>query len=1126
MGEKEQLLQEYGNALRDFYTTMAYHGVYYDEGDEKFYITAPSIHNNNKYQRQSYEDGYDYTQYSNYESGGIDNGVHDTPNEKMMLIINNKKNKIQNLANAISDYALANGDFNLLRKAGILPQNVMSELEREGKDNETGSTFPRYEKSIRDIATDRLFANKGYTEDEIRVINGALIGSFIDVNDEYEYEKIRERFKKDFPQFFERAEQTYQKKIAEDEESPLEKTQTLKPEQTTYTPPKEEVKVVPDGEVLGKPNVDRLRKKFEKPIDKNINHKLNADADTSILGNYNQQKGFTNGLQGDNKIVDWDAELQSQLNENKQHIEGNVIPASPKQQVSDVNKSNRDVVNNLSQQDAVSLAKNIGVTQQTTTTPMPKAQSKPASDFVEFKPKAEPIPTELKGMRDVPQITKPSGNMLLNIENPEYKGVNLSSNNNSPVARMDNAVSKPASELKFNTPTKEIPNELNTINKDIPTPTKPTQVDDSEMNEGNEKNDISIGKKYTTTKGNKTPEVSGIEADWNKMIDESLSNPKQVTLDNDGNPISVVHKPFPSKADTKANEDKLRNESISAYNQKQREELAKKNEKFGTYTYDNTAYTPKGTEYIGKTDEELGNDKNAIRKRDKAEAKLAENQRDYEKFMDYVRQYDKYNQYGGAFNYDQFTSSVDPKIIRAAAKALGVKGLSNVGIATEELYNAARKEMQKKYDVAYQERQAIQTEKKKAEDALKDQIKDDAKRNELQEYIYSWSQALSGDPKDFEANQAEFIKGLQQRLDDAGFETRVDGIAEQQTFRRAIEAMAERNPQLKDLFVASGVMMPVGYEKASPLDKWLDGDDKERAEYELRFAQRRDQRNRFAQSLVDLAGITSRMIAASGGAKMEPYKNDMYDKFREDMTAARKRYDERMGEIRQREIDAEKEAYARIREREKAALEQKNADRAYNFQVSRAEAQDKHNADRLALQKQELNDNRAYRNKYLGIEQQKADNYKTAHEQGVKQNIKLGLEKLYDDYIENEEYEKLYDFVLRQNEQYKKEAPDGIYDAKEIANIKNKRDNKIIEDLAKDEADNIEDWGKESWYEREEPHLKEAKEGVSKLVNDLRNKGVDEDLIERFINDKGLSDFYESEKSDSQPQYINGVSRL
>ena len=398
--------------------------------------------------------------------------------------------------------------------------------------------------------------------------------------------------------------------------------------------------------------------------------------------------------------------------------------------------------------------------------------------------------------------------------------------------------------------------------------------------------------------------------------------------------------------------DKAKQDYANQYNKKQQEELAEKNKKFGTYSFDNTAFDVKNKELLAIDDSQLTPEQ--IKRKRKAETKIADNQRDYEKFMDFVRQYDKYNQYGGSFNYDQFTSSVDPKVIRAAAKALGVKGLSNVGIATKELYDAARKEMQKKYDVAYQERQAIQAEKKKAEDALKDQIKDDAKRNELQEYIYNWSQALSGDPKDFEANQAEFIKGLQQKLADAGYKTRVDGLPEQQTFRRAIEAMYERNPELKDLFVASGVMMPVGYEKSTPLDKWLDGDDKEREEYELRFAQRRDQRNRFAQSLVDLAGITSRMIAASGGAKMEPYKNDMYDKFREDMTAARKRYDERMGEIRQREIDAEKEAYARIREREKAAQEQANLDRAFTYQQTQDRIKNAIEKGRLDLAAEEL----------------------------------------------------------------------------------------------------------------------------------------------------------------------------
>ena len=475
--------------------------------------------------------------------------------------------------------------------------------------------------------------------------------------------------------------------------------------------------------------------------------------------------------------------------------------------------------------------------------------------------------------------------VLLNIENPEYNGVNLSSNNNSSVERMDNAVSKPASDLVEFEPKADKPElKLNTINTNIPKPTA-QKKDNKQFVEARK-------------------ELSEIEKE------EYLKNEK----------------------------DKFNKENP--------------NKSFGDYKYDNTAYNPKGEHLIGKKDEELTT--REIKQRNKAEAKLEANQRDYEKFMDFVRQYDKYNQYGGVFNYDQFTSSVNPKVIRAAAKALGVKGLSNVGIATEALYNAARKEIQKKYDVAYQERQAIQAEKKKAEDALKEQIKDDAKLNELQEFIVDWSKALSGDPKDFEAGQAEFIKGLQQRLDDAGFETKVDGLPEQQTFKRAIEAMAARNPELKDLFVASGVMMPVGYEKASPLDKWLDGDDKERAEYELRFAQRRDQRNRFAQSLVDLAGITSRMIAASGGAKMEPYKNDMYDKFREDMTAARKRYDERMGEIRQREIDAEKEAYARIREKEKAAQEQANLDRAFTYQQTQDAIKNAIERGRLDLAAEEL----------------------------------------------------------------------------------------------------------------------------------------------------------------------------
>ena len=96
------------------------------------------------------------------------------------------------------------------------------------------------------------------------------------------------------------------------------------------------------------------------------------------------------------------------------------------------------------------------------------------------------------------------------------------------------------------------------------------------------------------------------------------------------------------------------------------------------------------------------------------------------------------------------------------------------------------------------------------------------------------------------------------------------------------------------------------------------------------------------------------MIAASGGAQMEPYKNDMYDKFREDMKAARARYDERMGEIRQREIDAEKEAYTRIREREKAAQEQANLDRAFTYQQTQDAIKNDINRGNLAIAAERL----------------------------------------------------------------------------------------------------------------------------------------------------------------------------
>lgn len=374
------------------------------------------------------------------------------------------------------------------------------------------------------------------------------------------------------------------------------------------------------------------------------------------------------------------------------------------------------------------------------------------------------------------------------------------------------------------------------------------------------------------------------------------------------------------------------------------------NTSFGDYKFDNTAYNPKGEHLIGKEDKDITS--REIRQRNKAEQKLAENEQDYEKFMSFVHDYDKYNQYGGSFNYDQFTSSVDPKTIRAAAKALGVGGLARVGIATQELYNAARKELQKKADVAYQEQQAIQAEKKKAEEKLlADKENAEANADRLKA-IKEWRATLSNDPKNFTRGQAEELQKILK--DKFGKDITIDDIMAQQTTGTLIDVMLNELQIPKEYLIASGVMMPEGYEKSTPLEEFLNGSDKGRADYELRFAQRRDQRNRFAQSLVDLAGITSRMIAASGGAKMEPYKNDMYDKFREDMKAARARYDERMGEIRQREIDAEKEAYARIREREKAAQEQANLDRAYDYQQTQDRIKNAIAKGNLALAAEEL----------------------------------------------------------------------------------------------------------------------------------------------------------------------------
>lgn len=383
-------------------------------------------------------------------------------------------------------------------------------------------------------------------------------------------------------------------------------------------------------------------------------------------------------------------------------------------------------------------------------------------------------------------------------------------------------------------------------------------------------------------------------------------------------------------------------------NEKAAFNAANPNDTFEGYKYDNTAYNPRGEELIGKE----GLDKREQRLADRAAQKVETNQQLFEKGMEFFNQHEKYNQFGGSFNYDQFTSSMTPEVIRASSKALGVKGLSNVGIATPELYNAMKKAYDEKKGVALSQRAALVAEKKAAEDRLlADKENAEANADKLQ-VIKDWRATLSNDPKVFTRGQAEALQKILK--DEFGQNITIDDIMAQQTTGTLIDVMLNELHIPKDYLIASGLMLPKGYEDATALDTFLDGSDEEQAAYALRFAQRRDQRNRFNQSLVDLAGITSRMIAASGGAKMEPYKNDMYDKFREDMKAARQRYDARMGEIRQREIDAEKEAYARIREREKAAQEQANLDRAYNLQASRAEAQDKYNEERLALERAEL----------------------------------------------------------------------------------------------------------------------------------------------------------------------------
>ncbi len=360
--------------------------------------------------------------------------------------------------------------------------------------------------------------------------------------------------------------------------------------------------------------------------------------------------------------------------------------------------------------------------------------------------------------------------------------------------------------------------------------------------------------------------------------------------------------------------------------EKEKFSAANPNDTFEGYKYDNTTYNPRGEELIGKE----GLNKREQRLANRAAQKVETNQQLFEKGMEFFNQHEKYNQFGGSFNYDQFTSSMTPEVIRASSKALGVKGLSNVGIATPALYNAMKKAYEEKKGVALSQRAKLVEEKKKAEEKLlADKENAEANADKLQA-IKDWRATLSNDPKKFTKSQA---KELQLILKEKfGKDITVDDIMAQQTTGALIDVMLNELQIPKEYLIASGLMMPKGYEEATALDTFLDGSDEEQAAYALRFAHRRDQRNRFNQSLVDLAGITSRMIAASGGAQMEPYKNDMYDKFREDMKAARQRYDERMGEIRQREIDAEKEAYARIREREKAAQEQANLDRAFTYQ--------------------------------------------------------------------------------------------------------------------------------------------------------------------------------------------------
>lgn len=439
-------------------------------------------------------------------------------------------------------------------------------------------------------------------------------------------------------------------------------------------------------------------------------------------------------------------------------------------------------------------------------------------------------------------------------------------------------------------------------------------IDEDVNHDKNANADTSILGNYIEQQGITNSDASdNNQVDWNEEFKNQLKTDYAGKVVQDGKIIPESKKAKISKG-------------IAQYKKEKKDGLEEPNKKFDTFKYDNSEYTPLKLKY-SYTDS-----KDAGKLREEADSKIRINQGQFEKGMEHFADYVRYNQYGGSYNYDQLQSSMTKDEIIASAKALGVGGLARTGIMTKDLYDKMYLAYEGKRKVAQKEYDDIRAKQREAEENLKNKIKDDKLRNELKEYIYNWSQKLSSDPKDFQAEQANFIKGLQQKLADAGYEIKVDGLAEQQTFRRTIEALCENYPELENLFVASGVMMPEGYGEQSDVESFLKGNERGKADYELRFAQRRDQRNRFAQSMLDLAGITSKLLAARGGAKVEPYKNDMYDKFREDMKVARSRYDERIRDIENKKIAAEKEAFNRIRDKEKTELEQQRWIKQFKLQ--------------------------------------------------------------------------------------------------------------------------------------------------------------------------------------------------